>query len=98
MTLPLPTSARSFFVAQLRESGASDETIEGVIEQLAEEEGLFLMTQGGSAGIAQIQDSGATEPYIISFGDCSQLGEISRLAFEVYGFNRQFEGEDFLCS
>lgn len=96
MTLPLMTSARTFFVAYLRNGKFSDEHIEAVIDPLAEEEGLFLMLQGGAAGIAQLQDTDASEPYVLSFGSCDQLGEMATLAFDVYGFDRRFE-EELLC-
>lgn len=92
--LPMPTNARSWFVAYLRSGGASEEEIEESIDALAEEEGTFLMLTGGAAGVCALTDA-INGDFILSFGECHLVNAISVIAYEVYGFKKIKQGE--LC-
>lgn len=84
--LPLPTSARSFFVAMLRWEGTDEEEIADSIESLAamDEAAQYLMVQGGTAGIAQLDDEGSS--ITVSFGECDDVLKIYEIARDVYNF------------
>lgn len=84
--LPLPTSARSFFVALLRWEGASEEEIEDSIDTLVEVDAAaqYLMLQGGRAGVAQSQYE--DEPVTVTFGECDDVLKIYEIARDVYNF------------
>lgn len=84
--LPLPTSARSFFVAMLRWEGTDEEEIADSIESLAalDAPAQYLMLQGGKAGVAQSQYE--DEPITITFGECDDVLKIYEIARDVYNF------------
>lgn len=87
--LPLPTSARSFFVALLRWEGASEEEIEDSIESLAvcDEAAQYLMVQGGAAGVAELVIDGNCTT-TIAFGECDDVLKVYEIARDVYNFTK----------
>jgi hypothetical protein len=93
--LPLPTNARSFFVAMLRWEGVDEEEIADSIESLAamDDDAQYLMVQGGTAGIAQLDEGDSS--ITVSFGECDDVLKIYEIARDVYNFTN--EARSLLC-
>lgn len=83
--LPLPTNARSWFMAYLRNAGVAEEELEETFEyEYSSEDGEFLLLQGGSAGVAAI--AGLDDTMVYAFGDLEVVNVIHDIAVKVYKF------------